>query len=168
MQVLPEVIASLCRKHAAEVRWKGTPLDLDGKVRLLWGIAGVESSFGVNCQPRHEPGYCYGGKYYKPYSSKVWGCLAHCSYGAWQVMFPNLPEGVSPMSLIWMADGVLASELCLHGAITVLNRAIADGAASLADIVTHYNGPADEESYAARLVDCMDKSMPQEPGVVVT
>ncbi len=105
MNVAPEIIAALCRKHAPDlltpVKWQGTPLD---KVRLLWGISGVESSFGLNCSPRHEPAYCYGGRYFNPVASREWGCLAHCSFGPWQVMFANFPYGVSPLSLIWETD----------------------------------------------------------------
>src|SRR2546429_7159205 len=106
MKVAPEIIAALCHKHAPSLltplTWQGTPLD---KVRLLWGLAGVESSFGWNCNPRHEQGYCTRGRYFDVLSTKAWGCLAHCSYGPWQVMFPHFPVGVSPLSLVWEDEG---------------------------------------------------------------
>ncbi len=161
MKVAPEIVASLCRKHAPGLftpgKWQGTPLD---KVRLLWGIAGVESSFGFNSSPRHETGYCYGGRYLDPEATRAWGCLAHCSYGPWQVMFTHFPVGVSPLSLMWDTDGSVAAEICIRGAVRVLNDAIARKAANLADIVTAYNGPADVEQYAARLSEYFDRPMP--------
>jgi len=169
VKVSPEVVAALCRKHAVglltPVSWQGTPLD---KVRLLWGIAGVESSFGFKCNPRHETGYCYGGKYFNPALTAEWGCLAHCSYGPWQVMFSNFSVGVSPLALLWLQDGRLASEACILGAIRVLNHAIAGNVHSLADIVIAYNGPADEEHYSARLVESWDKPMPEVEALEVT
>lgn len=169
MKVGSDVVAALCRKHAdgllTPVNWQGTPLD---KVRLLWGIAGVESSFGLNCNPRHEAGYCYGGKYFNPALSGEWGCLAHCSYGPWQVMLANFPVGVSPLALLWLEDGRVASEACILGAVRVLNRAIASGVRNLGDIVVAYNGPADEEHYAARLADCWDRPMPENVNLEVT
>jgi hypothetical protein len=162
MKVAPEIVASLCRKHApgllTPANWQGTPLD---KVRLLWGIAGVESSFGLNCNPRHEQGYCFGGRYLDTDRTRVWGCLAHCSYGPWQVMFPHFPLGVSPLLLIWGTDGRVAAETCLLGAIVVLNVAIGHGAKNLGDIVIAYNGPGNEEHYAAQLSECIDRPMPE-------
>jgi len=162
VKVAPEIIAALCRKHAPDllspVLWQGTPLD---KVKLLWGIAGVESSFGNNCNPRHEAGYCYGGRYFNPALTHEWGCLAHCSYGPWQVMFGNFPVGVSPLALMWAEDGASAAELCLHGAAVVLNRAIARGVRNLGEIVVAYNGPESEEQYASRLAECSDRPMPE-------
>lgn len=70
----------------------GTGKPIEG-ARLLWAIAGVESSFGANCKPRLEPAYSYGGKY----SAKLpqadllteYGADAACSYGPWQVLLCN-------------------------------------------------------------------------------
>ena len=167
MNVAAEIIAALCRKHAPDlltpVKWQGTPLD---KVRLLWGISGVESSFGLNCSPRHEQGYCYGGRYFNPVASRAWGCLSHCSFGPWQVMFANFPFGVSPLSLIWETDGRVAAETCLLGGIVVLNRVIGRGAQNLSDIAIGYNGPEKEEEYYARLAECRDRPMPESPAAV--
>jgi hypothetical protein len=169
MKVAPEIVAALCRKHAPDLftpaGWQGTALD---KVRLLWGIAGVESSYGANCNPRHEGGYCYGGRYFDSVVSQRWGCLAHCSYGPWQVMFPHFPFGVSPLSLMWDTDGRVPAETCLVGAVKVLNVAIAHGTKNLADIVIAYNGPGKEEEYGGRLFECMNLSMPEAAAVVTT
>jgi len=167
MRLSPEIIAALCRKHAPALFtptvWKGTPLD---KVRLLWGIAGVESTFGFDCNPKHEAGYCYGGKYFDRDRSHSWGCLAHCSYGPWQAMFSDFSIRVSPLSLMWDLDGRVAAEVSLIGALGVLNHAIAVGAQGLSDIVLHYNGPAEVEEYSAKLVVCMDDVMPEGPAPV--
>lgn len=169
MNVAPEIIAALCRKHAVDLltplKWQGTPLD---KVKLLWGIAGVESSFGLNCSPRHETGYCYGGRYFNPVASRSWGCLAHCSFGPWQVMYANFSVDVSPLSLVWETDGRVAAEVCLLGAMRVLNRTIARGALHLADIAIGYNGPENEEQYSARLAECFDRPMPEPISTVTT
>jgi hypothetical protein len=162
VKVAPEIVAALCRKHAPDLltptTWHGTPLD---KVRLLWGIAGVESTFGFNCNPKHEDGYCYGGKYFDRDRSHSWGCLAHCSYGPWQAMFADFPLGVSPLSLMWQTDGRVAAETGLLGGIRVLNHAISHGAAGLGDIIIHYNGPADVDEYATKLSVCMGEPMPE-------
>lgn len=162
MKVAPEIIAALCRKHGPDLftpmAWQGTPLD---KVLLLWGLSGVESSFGLNCNPRHEQGYCFGGRYLDSERTKEWGCLAHCSFGPWQVMYPHFPLEVSPLSLMWEDDGRVPAEVCLLGSIRLLNVAIAHGAKNLGDIVIAYNGPANEEHYSAQLVACLDRPMPE-------
>ena len=162
MKIAPEIIASLCKQHAPDLftpaQWQGTPLD---KVRLLWGIAGVESSFGEFCGPKHESGYCVGGRYFDRDRTLQWGCLAHCSFGPWQVMFVNFPFSVSPLSLMWATDGRDAADLCIRGAVGLLNRIIGRGAQNLAQIVIGYNGPANEEQYSARLFECIDRPMPE-------
>ena len=161
MKVAPEILADLCRARAADVLspliWRETSFD---KTKLLWGLCGVESSFGLRSNPHHDSSYCVGGRHFNPAVTQQWGCLAHCSFGPWQVEFPNLSPGVSPLSLMWADDGRVASDLCLRDAIRVLNVAIARGSQTLADIVLHYNGPANVEHYEARLVECMDRPMP--------
>jgi hypothetical protein len=163
MNVAPEIIAALCRKHAPDlltpVTWQGAPFD---KVRLLWGLSGNESSFGLNCTPRHEPGYCYGGRYFNSVSSRAWGCLAHCSFGPWQVMYANFPVDVSPLSLVWETDGRVAAEVCCLGAVRLLNTIIARRPQNFSDIVLHYNGPQEVPTYFGRLVESMDRPMPAE------
>lgn len=167
MKIAPEVIAALCRTYGAHlltpVTWQGTPLD---KVRLLWGIAGVESTFGAHCNPRHEQGYCYRGRYFDESRTAAWGCLAHCSYGPWQVMFSNFPVGVSPLSLMWDTDGRVAAMVGMNGAIDRLNSIIARGAKNLDDIALHYNGPDYVDKYAAQLSTDMNQPMPETPATV--
>lgn len=60
--------------------------------RLLWALAGNESSFGANCKPRFEQAYWIGGLYaqngitQKNLNVKYpQGAAAH-SYGPWQIM----------------------------------------------------------------------------------
>jgi Transglycosylase SLT domain len=59
---------------------------------LLRAIADVESTYGLNSNPRHEPAYCRGGKYFDGLVTKMYGCAAHCSYGPWQIMFQTALE----------------------------------------------------------------------------
>jgi len=162
MRVAPELIAGLCRARARDVftpvHWQGSPVD---SAKLLWALSGVESTFGLNSNPRHEQGYCVGGRYFDSTLTEQWGCLAHCSYGPWQVMFSNFPRGVSPISLLIQGDGTVAADLCIRGAIAVINRAIARGAQNLGDIVIAYNGPGNEKEYSARLAESYDRPMPQ-------
>lgn len=140
------------------VKWQGEAIDA---AKLLWGISGVESTFGAFSNPKHEQAYCFGGRYFDGTLTDQWGCLTHCSYGPWQVMFPNFPRGVSPISLLIQGDGTVAADLCIRGAIAVINRAIARGAQNLGDIVIAYNGPGNEQEYSARLAEAFGRPMPQ-------
>lgn len=105
-----EKIAEACLEYGKLLDLEGTD-DGTGKpidgARLLWAIAGVESSFGANCKPRVEPAYSYGGKY----SAKLpqadllheFGCDAACSYGPWQIMLCNA-YGYKPTELAMDLD----------------------------------------------------------------
>ncbi len=93
----PLQIANACRQYGPTVG--PLPLDVNG-TQLLWAICGNESSFGVDCTPRHEPAYDVGGRYglgpvMKPLLEKF-GSAAACSYGPLQLMFCNAPAGSSP------------------------------------------------------------------------
>lgn len=71
------------------------------RIALLRAIAENETNGGERCfATRHEAGYCYGGPYYKgdgpggrPGDDVLrrltwqWGCLAHESFGPWQVLY---------------------------------------------------------------------------------
>ena len=96
MNYTREQIAAECRALGGNVG--PLPEGVDG-AQLLWAIAGVESSFGADCTPRHEPAYDCGGKYAThspmPTLLDVYGSAAAYSYGPWQVMFCNLPNGVT-------------------------------------------------------------------------
>jgi hypothetical protein len=67
---------------------------------LLHALADVESSQGARrLASRHEKGYCYGSTLYRGPNggdlrelSETWGCLAHSSFGTWQIMFIGAHE----------------------------------------------------------------------------
>jgi Transglycosylase SLT domain len=162
MRVAPEIIAGICRDRARDLILP-TPkagMDVD-PVKLLWALAGVESSFGQDSHPRHENGYCYAGRYFDPKRTAEWGCLAHCSFGPWQVMFDHFPESISPVELLPQGNGRTAAELSVRAAILILNKAIAGGARNLTDLVIAYNGPGDVPEYSKRLFASYDRPMPQ-------
>lgn len=145
------LVASLCNAYAGEL------IEVPGvdAERLLWALSGNESSFGADFSPRHEPAYCHGGPMFNAADTRNWGCLAHCSYGPWQVMFANFPPGISPQALIQVGPGM--AEICIRAAIADLNAAIKSGAVTLEQIAEVYNAgslrpkivPAD---YISRLV----------------
>lgn len=97
MNYTREQIAAECRKWGSQVG--PLPAGVDGAT-LLWAIAGVESGFGVNCTPRHEPAYDKGGRYSThapmPGLLENFGSDAACSYGPWQMMLCNFPIGTTP------------------------------------------------------------------------
>lgn len=162
MRIAPEIIAGMClvRERDLLTPRQGDLAKISGR-KLLWGLAGVESTFGQFSNPRHENSYCFAGRYYDPALTAEWGCLAHCSYGPWQVMFSNFPKGVSPISLLPQADGHVAADLSLMACVALLNQALARGAKTLIDLVTAYNGPANVPEYSKRLLANMDRPMPQ-------
>lgn len=87
MKVERTILAQIIRDLAPGLQ---CPPDID-PVKLLWAIAGRETTFGDNCTTMHEQAYCYGGKYSKDAVVKSlsyeFGCLAHQSYGPWQILF---------------------------------------------------------------------------------
>jgi len=97
MTYTKQQIAQVCQQFGSQV----APLSdgIDG-AQFLWAISGNESSFGANCTPRHEPAFDVGGIYGNGSTMKplldAFGSAAACSYGPWQVMFCNLPQGINP------------------------------------------------------------------------
>src|ERR1700694_4168431 len=75
------------------------PEGIDGP-RLLWALAGCESSFGANCRPRHEPYYhdlaAKGTNAKLVALTRMWGCDAHSSFGPWQELLINCSAGMRP------------------------------------------------------------------------
>lgn len=110
MQTNRTSLISLCTKYGPLIN---VPETING-AQLLWSISGNESSFGINCEPRHELGYCYGHRYFEPSS---WGCLAHCSYGPWQVMYTHAKQ-FTPLQLL------IDPDKCAQVAIAFLNSEI--------------------------------------------
>lgn len=111
-------IADQCRASGPELL--GLPPGVDG-TQLLWAMSGNESSFGVNCTPRHEPAFDSGGVYGSgPVMApllKKYGSAAACSYGPWQIMFCNCPLGWSPND---MSD----LKLCARATVCFLDRLV--------------------------------------------
>lgn len=112
MSFTQQQVADACRFWGENL----APLtpSLDG-ARLLWAIAGNESSFGVNVTPRHEPAYDIGGSLAgNPQQAALieqFGSAAACSYGVWQLMLANAPEGTKPSDL----DDLGTQALCTVG-----------------------------------------------------
>ncbi len=91
MNFTPSQVSAMCEKYGAQVG--PLPAEVDG-TQLLWAMSGNESSFGVNCTPRHEPAFDVGGAYGAngdmPALIALYGSpAAACSYGPLQVMLCN-------------------------------------------------------------------------------
>lgn len=147
MQVARITIAQICQAQGPKLV---VPNGIDG-VKLLWALAGNESSFGLEANPRHEAAYCRGGPYFDPKATAEFGCWAHCSYGPWQLMFVNGIPGIPP--------DVFAKNPAMMGAATTafINRRIFEEqmARTLTEIGQAYNGGhvgADVPDYVARLI----------------
>lgn len=133
MRVDSNVLAQLCKTYGPQLN---VPPSLNG-AQLLWALSGNESSFGSNCNPRHEPGYCpimHG--HYAPAIATLtrdFGCLAHCSYGPWQIMACNA-SGFTPLDL-------LDPDKAAHATVNFLNREILgrQKATTLEQIADAYN-----------------------------
>ncbi|KKL59468.1 hypothetical protein LCGC14_2215080 [marine sediment metagenome] len=76
----------LCRMGGQMLHDERVDVDFEA---LLWAIGGVESSFGTFFGPRHENAYCRGGRYFSRVLTRKHNCMAHCSYGPWQLMYAN-------------------------------------------------------------------------------
>ena len=110
------------------------PPDIDGP-RLLWAISGVESSFGGDVSPRHERGYCATGKYFDLARTKQWGCLAHCSFGPWQVMYASFSSDIRP------TDIMAQPEIVAGAAVQLIQKRIigVEHATKIEQIADAYN-----------------------------
>ncbi|HET9087127.1 MAG TPA: hypothetical protein VFN53_06380 [Acidobacteriaceae bacterium] len=95
-----EDFVNLCLHYGPTIRTEvGNKLSLVDGSKLLLALSGNESSFGHNCKPRHETGYCTG--FYSHNATivgltKLFGHGAHCSYGPWQIMFCNAANDATP------------------------------------------------------------------------
>jgi hypothetical protein len=143
MLVPRATLTELCKRFGAMLR---LPAGIDG-AQLLWALSGNESSFGANCAPRHEPAYCHGGKYFDALLTRSWGCLAHCSYGPWQVLYANTNPGMNPLTF------AQTPELVAGAAASLIQRRIlqAEKATTLEEIAEAYNAG-----------DWRDRSMPTQ------
>lgn len=109
-------VAAMCRKYGPQVG--PLPLGVDG-TQLLWALAGVESSFGANCTPRHEAAFDVGGRYgsHAPMPDLIarYGSpAAASSYGPLQLMLCNA-SGLSPVGF----DDI---DQAFHASVSYLNN----------------------------------------------
>lgn len=105
MSYTKQQIADICRSYGSQLT--NTPSTIDG-TQVLWGLSGNESSFGANCNPRHEPAFDVGGIFFN--NSPVqrllvakFGKDAACSYGPWQLLFCNAPPEFVPSDMLDLA-----------------------------------------------------------------
>jgi hypothetical protein len=140
-------LADICRQYGPKIIL--LPAGVDGPT-LLWAMAGVESGFGENCVPRHEPEYCpqilwhkhlspegeaeyiqrsgmYSRDQGQPGLFARFGCLACCSFTPWQIMAVHAALGmdgpqITPLELLNDLDkGVQAVVAFLNKKIAVLH-----------------------------------------------
>jgi hypothetical protein len=108
-------IAGACARFGSQVG--PLPGGVDG-TQLLWALSGVESSFGANCQPRHEPAFDVGGPYATHLPCSIflqrYGSAGACSYGPLQLMICNAPLTYGPSSF----DDLT---LAMQASVTFLN-----------------------------------------------
>lgn len=128
-------LITTCRKNGSLLDLVGTSID---GVRLLWALAGNESSFGRNCLPRYESAFYTGGAYGSsdqmgPLIAKF-GHNAACSYGPWQLMLVNAPVGTVPEDFASIDNAALFT-------VDFINHRIikAQGAKTVEEIADSYN-----------------------------
>lgn len=157
-------IANACRTWGRSLWLKD--VNIDG-AQLLWALSGNESSFGADCTPRHENGYCpeANGRYSSAPIVQVltarFGHAAHCSYGPWQIMLINCGKDADPALF----------DRCEYAAMKTvahINTAILDrGAKTLEQIADAYNSGSFKDGnvpteYIKRLVANYQVPMPKE------
>jgi len=142
-QQLGQDLIWTCRSAGAGIvgiTHEGQPVS-GGSVLLT--ISGLESTFGQQrLFARLEAGYAKGGHYYlrSPEVRKLWatyGCLAACSYGAFQLMFVTATElGFDGHPVDLQTDTT-----CAYWAAQLISRRIikAQGATTLAQVLDGYN-----------------------------
>lgn len=111
MSYTRQQIAAACQSYGSQVG--PLPANIDG-AQLLWALAGNESSFGANCNPRHEPAYDVGGRYADDILLARFGSAAACSYGPWQIMFVNCPPNYTPEDMDNLDKAAVATALFLE------------------------------------------------------
>jgi hypothetical protein len=98
-----EEVARACRSWGSML---SVPPGIEGP-RLLWALAGCESSFGANCKPRHEPFYhdlaAKGTNAQLVAMTAKWGCDAHSSFGPWQELLINCSASMQPEDFATLA-----------------------------------------------------------------
>lgn len=141
LQGIPDVMPNFTEREVANECWRWgrylwVPDSISGP-HLLWALGGCESSFGLNCQPRHEAAYCTGAYSHTPQIVKLtgdYGHGAHCSYGPWQILLVNCGSDPAPHDLMDISRAAMET-------VTFINRRILKGekAITVAEIADAYN-----------------------------
>ena len=109
-------------------------------VALLRALCQQESSGGARWPATlHEQGYCYGGPYYtgdgpggRPgddvlrEQTRLWGCLAHQSWGPWQLLYITAYEQGFRGDPVLLRDPAISCPFV----VKLLNRRVGDVMAS--------------------------------------
>lgn len=144
----------------------GQPVD---GVRLLWAIAGNESSFGQQREfVKYEPGYLPSGYYYRNSIDikgqfRRWGVLASSSFGSFQIMYQTAREvGYKDHPILLQND-----KICAQWATTlILKRFVkAQHAETLRDIFDAYNSGNSHDSivpqeYIDKAIQTYERGLP--------
>ncbi len=155
MNLAPDKLLALCKQYGPAI--KNLPASIDG-ARLLWALSFNESSNGRNIAPRHEQGYCYGGRHFDGRATGEFGCLAHMSFGPWQIMAANA-KGFTPLELL--ED----PEKCAQATVGMMSRIFETaGVISLGLIAKLWNGPAVPPAYVQALQHYYTLGMPGAQG----
>lgn len=141
MNYSQEQVSAACARYGPALQLQGLVDSYDYPLvgpKLLWAIAGVESSFGAACGPRFEPGY-WNGAMAETSEQKAlnrqFGRWAAMSYGPWQVMYVNCGKLGTPQEI----NSNLS--LAATAAVNFLNEYVIGlrQAASLQEVARIYN-----------------------------
>ncbi len=135
----PWEFSELCRMGGLMLRDETVDVDFEA---LLYAIGGVESRFGTFYGPRHENAYCRGGRYYDSELTRKHNCMAHCSYGYWQIMFANAAAVRGRITPELMLDPLHALPITVHW----MRRVVKRGAHSVRDIADAWNSGSHRDS----------------------
>jgi len=167
-------VAAICKAYGQFVLGLPDTLAPSG---VLWALSGVESSFGANCNPRHEVEYCPQVRSFRHYEGDMqtvyvdrkglyasdapqvkafdaWGCMACCSFTPWQIMLANAPTA-SPVDLLTNLDR------CAQAAVALMNRKFTVAPPlNLPAVARLWNGAGVSEQYIADLAKYYQEGLP--------
>ena len=130
----------LCRMGGQMLHDERVDVDFEA---LLWAIGGVESSHGRFYGPRHETAYCRGGRYYDRKLTRKHNCMAHCSYGPWQLMYANAVSIKKAITPELMLEPLHALPITVGWMRRVINR----GAVTVRDIADAWNSGSHRDKF---------------------
>lgn len=105
--------------------------DTVSRTAVMRAICDMETGGGARWSATlHEKAYCYGGRYYDdPIGgaelrrlSIPWGCLAHSSFGPWQILFITARENGFLDDPVRLRDPMISAEYLAK----ILNRRLFD------------------------------------------